>query len=213
MGKEYKNMNQPEKAPRTIKRGLALALSVVGMLTLVVLALTARGVFRQDGGVGDVVEPTSHPPAALTTARDYVALGDYQFDQAQYAEAIDSYTHAITLDRNLAAAYNNRAYTYMKLGNYALALPDLNQAIELRPDYTNALMNRGDIFNYYYQIDRTRAVADYDRVLAADPDAIQNTSVCGHRAVALNGGMDAVLWLKVVTSRNPRQTGCPSVEP
>ena len=65
------------------------------------------------------------------------------------------------------------------------ALPDLDQAIALRPNYVNALMNRGDIYNYYYDIDYDKAVADYDRVLALDPE---HTSVCGHRLLAQNHG-------------------------
>jgi tetratricopeptide (TPR) repeat protein len=56
-----------------------------------------------------------------------------------------------------AEAYNNRAYTYMTIRDYADALPDLDQATALRPTYVNALMNRGDIYNFYYQIDRARA--------------------------------------------------------
>jgi tetratricopeptide (TPR) repeat protein len=188
-------------------------LTGIGAFAVLLLTLAASEVFREAAPVTHTATPTPPPPTARNTAQDYLALGDYYFDQAHYEEAIESYTHAIALDRNLAAAYNNRAYTYMKLEQYALALPDLDQAIALRPDYINALMNRGDIYNYYYQIDRTRAIADYDRVLAADPDAAVTTSVCGHRAVALNGGIDAVLWLRVVTSGRPRKAGCPSVAP
>ena len=45
---------------------------------------------------------------------------------------------------------------------YAPALADLDRAIQIRPNYVNALMNRGDIYSYYYSIDYGRAVADYD---------------------------------------------------
>ena len=49
-------------------------------------------------------------------------------------------------------------------------------------------MNRGDIYNYYHAIDRGRAIADYDRVIAQGPAARRGTSVCGHRMLALNDG-------------------------
>ena len=87
-----------------------------------------------------------------------------------------------------AEAYNNRAYTYMTIRDYADALPDLDQAIALRPTYVNALMNRGDIYNFYYQIDRARALADYDRVLALGPEATHGASICGHRFLAGHNG-------------------------
>ena len=49
-------------------------------------------------------------------------------------------------------------------------------------------MNRGDIYNYYYHIDYTRAISDYDQVLALDPNAAHTTSVCGHRMLASHHG-------------------------
>ena len=72
--------------------------------------------------------------------------------------------------------------------DYASALSDLNRAIQLRPNYVNALMNRGDIYNYYYAIDYQKAIADYNHVLAIDPSAKSETSVCGHRLIAVNHG-------------------------
>jgi tetratricopeptide (TPR) repeat protein len=140
------------------------------------------------------VPPPTPQPGALVihtspvTAADYLNRAGEELDGAAYSAAIADYTRAIALDPTFAEAYNNRAYTYMTLGNYAAALSDLDQAIALRPTYVNALMNRGDIYNYYYHIDRARALADYDRVLAVDPNAARDTSVCGHRMLALHGG-------------------------
>lgn len=111
------------------------------------------------------------------------------------------------LNPDFAEAYNNRAYTYMTMENYALALPDLDQAIRLRPDYVNALMNRGDIYNYYYNIDFDLAVADYDRVLAVDPEAPQHTSVCGHRLLAQHHGWDLSILGEILM--RGKDSGCP----
>ena len=61
-------------------------------------------------------------------------------------------------------------------------------------------MNRGDVHNYYYQVDRGSAIADYDRILAFDPKVARTTSVCGHRQVALNNGMTVGLWLRTVVT-------------
>jgi tetratricopeptide (TPR) repeat protein len=90
---------------------------------------------------------------------------------------------------------------------YALALPDLDRAIEIRPDYLNALMNRGDIYNYYYAIDYNRAVADYDRVLRL-PGA-EHTSVCGHRMLAANHGWNPGTFVDILTGFRMRsEPGC-----
>lgn len=150
--------------------------------------LVGVGIFRQSLPQPAAHAATSQPPASLNTAQDYLAQGDYEFERGSYDAAVSAYTRALALDPNLPEAYNNRAYTYMTQQNYALALPDLDRAIALRPDYTNALMNRGDIHNYYYQIDYDRAVADYDTILANDPDAAAHTSLCGHRMLALHHG-------------------------
>ncbi len=133
--------------------------------------------------LGKVIAPSS-PSARLVTAQDYFHQGDYEYDQGNCSQAIADYTQAITLDPQVAEVYNNRAYTYMAIGQYDKALLDLDQAIAIRPDYVNALMNRGDIYNYYYAVNHERAIADYDRIMAIDPWNQQHTQVNGHMAWA-----------------------------
>jgi tetratricopeptide (TPR) repeat protein len=154
---------------------------------------------------------SSKPPATLVTAQDYFEEGDFEFDRGNCDAAITAYSRAIELNPNFAEAYNNRAYTYMVKKDYADALTDLDKAIELRPNYVNALMSRGDIHNYYYNIDYDRAIADYDRVLAQGPEAYQQTSLCGHRMLAMHHGWDATVFLEVLT-RGP-DSGCTRVTP
>ena len=134
-------------------------------------------------GGSQAAAPTGQP----ADSAGYLAQGDALYDQGNCAGAIAAYTRAVELDPESAEAYNNRAYTYMAQGDYARALPDLDIALELRPDYVNALMNRGDLHNYYYDIDYAKAIADYDRVLALPHD---RTSVCGHRLLAQHHGWD-----------------------
>src|SRR5712692_10111713 len=152
-------------------------------------------------------KPLSAPPAQLVTAADYFEQGDYDYEQGNCDAAIADYTRAIALDPQMAAAYNNRAYTYMAKQDYASALPDLDRAIALRPDYVNALMNRGDIYNYYYDIDFDKAIADYDRVLALNHE---HTSVCGHRLLAQHHGWDLGVVATVVLQREA--AGCAATE-
>ena len=132
-------------------------------------------------------QATSQPPSQLVSAQDYFAQGDYDYDVGECDQAIAAYTQAITLDPNLAEAYNNRAYTSMMKQDYQSALSDLNTAIEIRPDYAHALMNRGDVYNYDLA-DRPLAIADYERLIALGPTATADTQVCGHLFYAEHNG-------------------------
>ncbi len=150
--------------------------------------------------------PTSQKPSTLVSPQDYFAQGDYDYERGDCDSAIADYTRAIDLNPKFAEAYNNRAYTYMVQHNYAAALPDLEKAIELRPDYVNALMNRGDIYNYYYEINYDSAVADYNRILQMGGRE-RNSSVCGHRLLALHHGWDLGVFVEVFFTKGFK-AGC-----
>jgi tetratricopeptide (TPR) repeat protein len=77
--------------------------------------------------------------------------------------------------------------------DYKDALPDLDKALALNPNYIQALMNRGDIHNYYYAIDKQRAIADYKKVIALGGG--QETSVCGHLFLAIHNGWNIGTFL------------------
>lgn len=74
----------------------------------------------------------------------------------------------------------------MRLRDFKDALTDLNKALALNPNYVHALMNRGDIHNYYYQINRASAIADYEKVISLG--GTRGTSVCGHLLLARSNG-------------------------
>ncbi len=170
--------------------GLTAALLVVGVPVMMDAAVPV------DTQCTASHTPSAPAPAQPITAADYVVLGDYDEERGACAEAVAAYTRAIALEPDLAAAYNNRAITRMHQQRYADALADLDQAISLRPTYANALMNRGDIYNYYGPINYGRAVADYDRVIALG--ATQGTSVCGHRLLAINHGWGVGVLANIV---------------
>jgi len=185
------------------------ALFAVAAMCLVLGSIVAYNASQPIASCGSATKkPFSAAPSALVTAQDYLAQGDYDYEQGNCDKAIADYARAIELNPSFAEAYNNRAYVHMVKKDYALALPDLDRAIQLRADYVNALMNRGDIYNYYYAINYERAVADYDRVLDSDPSAAGHTSVCGHRMLALQRGWN----LNVVGDLLTRgvAAGCPS---
>lgn len=149
---------------------------------------------------------TSQPPSKLKTPTDYFEKGNYLYDTGDCPGAIENYTKAIKLNSKYPEAHNNRAYTYMMMNDYKNALPDLDAAIKLRPTYVNALMNRGDIYNYYYLQDKEKAVADYDKVIAQGPEALKGQPTCGHRLMAVNNhNLILTLWHLITKTDAP---GC-----
>ena len=147
--------------------------------------------------------PITVPPTRPVTAKDWLTMGDYDYESGKCTAAVEDLNKAIAINPRYAQAYNNRGYVKMRLKQYTEALTDLNGAIQLRPDYPHALINRGDIYNYYYSQDKAKAIADYDRVIAMGKDTIKSEPVCGHRLMAVNNGN----WLKTMWDTITRRDG------
>ena len=60
----------------------------------------------------------------------------------QFSKALDDYTKAIIYNPQSDAAYNNRGYSYYKIGQYEEALKNYAKAIKLDPTNQTALNNR-----------------------------------------------------------------------
>ncbi len=175
-------------ASRILSRRKTIAIST--LVAILLLGFVARQMYR-DATAADTWCTTGHtttsvPPAQLKSAMDYYTLGNYDYDTGNCQQAVVDYTTSIQLNPNYAQAFNNRAYTYMRLRDYQDALPDLDKDLALNPNYIQALMNRGDIHNYYWAIDKPRAIADYEKVIALGGQ--QGTSVCGHLFLAQHNG-------------------------
>ena len=136
---------------------------------------------------------TTQMPKKVETPEEYFSMGDYEFEKGNCKEAIVNYTKSLFLNKDSAEVYNNRGYVYMRLKNYPKALTDLNKAIELRPSYAHALMNRGDIYNYYYGVNRQKALEDYNKIISLG--GAKEGSLCGHRLLAkYNGWKLQTFW-------------------
>jgi len=101
------------------------------------------------------------------TAEDYFYKAYNNKSDWQYK--IDNYTKCLRIDPDFGPwAYNNRGYSYRKLGNNEDAIADYTRAIRIDPDYALAYTNRGYLYaklgNY------EEAIADYTRAIRIDPD-------------------------------------------
>lgn len=167
------------------KRAVTLTLITVLILTCLQTFVIYKGATAPDTYCSTFHQTSSYPKTNLKTAMDYFEQGNYDYDTGNCKAAIEDYTKSIKLNSNYPQAYNNRAYTNMRLRNYKDALTDLDKAISLNPNYVNALMNRGDIHNYYL-VDRKAAIADYEKVIALG--GTKGTAVCGHLFLAKHNG-------------------------
>lgn len=173
------------KNKKTRKPAILTTIFALSLVILLTLALY-RGAIAPDNWCSSFHTTNSAPPQNLKTSMDYFEQGNYDYDKGDCSQAIVDYTKSISLNSKYAQSYNNRGYTYMRLRDYQNALPDLNKAISLNPTYVQALMNRGDIYNFYYSIDRSKAIADYQKVISLG--FTSDNSVCGHLLLAKHGG-------------------------
>ena len=144
------------------KAAVLAVLAGVGLLSLIIfLIIKTEG----RGGWCDKLHVTNnYPPAETISAMDYFEKANYEYDYGKCDEAVADYTTSIELNPLYPQAYNNRAYTYMRMEKYEEALADLNQALMLNPDYTNALMNRADVLNYHLN-KKEEALIDYQKLI------------------------------------------------
>jgi tetratricopeptide (TPR) repeat protein len=95
-------------------------------------------------------------------------------------EALESYERALGHNQQFVEAYGNRAVLHFSAGRVALAVADLDRAIELRDD-TALRLNRG--IGRHELGDYAGAVADYDVALASD--GIDRDEVAGRRRASV----------------------------
>ncbi len=105
------------------------------------------------------------------------------------AEAVRCYTAAVALAPRGADAYlpyYNRGLAYARLGQYAEAVADFDEALRLRPGDADARVNRGIARTQWGRY--AEAEADFDEALRADPSV---TRVYFLRSVARARAGDA----------------------
>lgn len=113
-------------------------------------------------GNGDLEEEENDGPA-IDVLFDYLqAVG--LLNAGQYKEAVGRYSVVLRIHPDLYLAYHGRALAYYNEDLFDQALDDFNKAIEYKPDYAEALRNRGVMLGNQGQ----RAAARADLQAAVD---------------------------------------------
>jgi len=97
-------------------------------------------------------------------------------EQGELAEAISTYSEAISIDPRLAQAYANRGETYARTGQLDEALVDLDKAIELDLGLGAVRASRGRVHFLRHEYDA--ALADYEEALRLAPDIAPFLRIC-----------------------------------
>lgn len=93
-------------------------------------------------------------------------LGNTQFKDGKFKEAIEAYSDAIRRDPDCAVYYANRAAARTKLMDFPAALKDCDAALALDPKYVKAFSRRGAI--HFFMKEYHKAMDDYQAGLAVD---------------------------------------------
>ncbi|XP_029931960.1 dnaJ homolog subfamily C member 3b [Myripristis murdjan] len=111
-----------------------------------------------DGVLGATHVETEHH---LEMGRKLLAAG-------QLAEALSHYHSAVEGDSKNYLTYYKRAAVFLAMGKSKSALPDLTRAIQLKPDFLAARLQRGNIL--LKQGNTQEAREDFEAVLQRSPD-------------------------------------------
>ncbi|XP_062850276.1 dnaJ homolog subfamily C member 3b [Trichomycterus rosablanca] len=133
------------------RRGLNSLLSSLSLLC-VVLDL------QLDGVLGATPMEIEHH---LEMGRKLLAAG-------QLAEALSHYHSAVEGDSKNYLTYYKRAAVFLAMGKSKSALPDLTRAIQLKPDFLAARLQRGNILLKQGHVQEARE--DFQAVLQRSPD-------------------------------------------
>lgn len=97
----------------------------------------------------------------------HLAYANILNDAGEYEEALKHFDRTIELRPIEAEAYNNRGYTYYRLGDFPRAIQEYNNAIYYRPEYAIAFSNRGNAYNECK--DFANALRDCDKAIELKP--------------------------------------------
>lgn len=98
----------------------------------------------------------------------YIVLGGGYSDKKRYADAIASYSRAITYTPDSPFYHNFRGNMYLLQGDYTNAIADFNEVIRLDPMYIIAYYFLGHA--YIGQGDYTNAITSFNEAIRLDPN-------------------------------------------
>jgi tetratricopeptide (TPR) repeat protein len=97
------------------------------------------------------------------------SIGNVYYDAQQYPTAIDYYGRALKFKPSDAAVRTDMGTAYWYMGNADSAIAEFNKALTYAPTNPNTLFNLG-LVKLKGKKDSAGAIADWEKLLAANPD-------------------------------------------
>jgi tetratricopeptide (TPR) repeat protein len=98
-----------------------------------------------------------------------ISVGNLYYDAQQYPTAVDYYSRALNSKPSDAAVRTDMATAYWYMGNADRAIAEFNRALSYAPHNPNTLFNLG-LVKWRGKHDRAGAIADWKKLLAANPN-------------------------------------------
>jgi predicted O-linked N-acetylglucosamine transferase (SPINDLY family) len=128
-------------------------------------------------------------------------LGVVHIQLGEFEKALEQITRALTI-RQETHAHSNLAYALNALKRHDDALRQCDAALALKPDYIEALMNRGVALASLERFDE--ALVAFERVLALDPRSPEALSNRGFALASLNRHAEALASCDQALALAPR---------
>jgi tetratricopeptide (TPR) repeat protein len=156
----------PQKAIERAKQGTAeLPESNENIVWCYILEGELYGQLKQYPEAKDALTKASQLGARRSSP--HFILGNIFLQQNDHDSAIKEYSTAISIDKTIAAAFNNRAIAYDGKNDHDHAIADLNEAIRLNRGANEALTNRG--IEYEKKGEHDHAIADFSEAIRLNP--------------------------------------------
>jgi tetratricopeptide (TPR) repeat protein len=105
--------------------------------------------------------------------RLYINRGNIYFERKDFKQAIENYSKSIEINEEMnPKAYSSRCAAYGSLGQFDLALANINKAIEQDPLDAAAYKNRSAIFVHTKKLNEALEDANKSQKLAGDDHAV-----------------------------------------
>ncbi|KAM9312494.1 dnaJ homolog subfamily C member 3-like [Gastrophryne carolinensis] len=151
--------------------------------------------------------------ATQAEIENHLEMGRKLLAAGQLAEALSHYHSAVDGDPKNYLTYYKRATVYLAMGKFRSALPDLSKAIDLKPDFLAARLQRGNLL--LKQGDTQEAAEDFRAVLLSSPsneeaknqlERVREVEESHHEAREAYNREDyegAIAWLEKVIENSP----------
>jgi tetratricopeptide (TPR) repeat protein len=101
-------------------------------------------------------------------------------------QALEAFSHTLTLDPDLAPAYRERGVLHLAQGNAEAALADAQAAVAADPEYAEGYILLGEVLRRAFD-DPAQALRAYERGVRLDPDLAEPTFPARWRAARAAG--------------------------